>query len=96
MVKNKTVEITKFINNDFTREDLEKLSEEMKMVPLTYDFSFKRVFNWKLDLLADFLISVLELNHINPKYCELKWLPNEMPKENKKEYKKNTRYLCKS
>ncbi len=73
----------------YTREELLILDKELKLIPLTYDFAFKKVFCSNKELLKDFLISVLELeNIINPNKCKIELEPNELPKENKKEYKK--------
>ncbi|MCI9084768.1 MAG: Rpn family recombination-promoting nuclease/putative transposase, partial [Bacilli bacterium] len=71
------------------KEELKQIDKEVTLIPLTYDFSFKRVFNNNLELLKDFLISVLNLEYIlDPKECKIELLPNELPKENKNEYKK--------
>jgi len=77
------------LKNKYTRERLIILDKELKFIPLTYDFAFKKVFCFNKELLKDFLISVLELEDIiNPDECKIELEPNELPKENKKEYKK--------
>lgn len=77
------------MNTLLTKEELKQIDKEVTLIPLTYDFSFKRVFNNNLELLKDFLISVLNLEYIlDPKECKIELLPNELPKENKNEYKK--------
>lgn len=72
-----------------TKEELKQIDKEVTLIPLTYDFSFKRVFGNNLELLKKILISVLSLEYIlDPKECKIELLPNELPKENKNEYKK--------
>ncbi len=61
----------------------------MKMVPLTYDFSFKRVFELNPKILKQFLFEVLDLERIvDPKKCKMKINPNELTKTNSNEYQK--------
>ena len=74
-------------NKDFLKE----LDKKLCLVPLTYDFSFKRIFanDNSIDhtILKMFLISVLKLE-IDPYTCQIDILQSELPKENSKEYKK--------
>ena len=59
------------------------------MVPLTYDFSFKRVFELNPELLKTFLFKTLELYSIlEIKKSTMKFVPTELSKTTDKEYKK--------
>ena len=71
-----------------TREDMIELDKKLKLIPITFDYMFKGIFIDDLDLLKDFILSQLDIN-INPKECKIRLLNNELPKENKKEYKKS-------
>lgn len=75
----------------YTKEYLEKLDEKLRLVPLTYDFSFKRMFASERDrdylVLKMFLIAVLRLK-IDPYKCNISVRCSELPKENIKEYRK--------
>lgn len=71
-----------------TREDMIELDKKLKLIPITFDYIFKSIFIDNLDLLKDFILSQLDIN-INPKECKIRLLNNELPKENKKEYKKS-------
>ncbi len=74
----------------YTRSELVELDKTLKIVPLTYDFSFKSIFNYKEKLLRKFVIDVLELEKvIDINNCTINILPTELPKHNKKEYKKS-------
>lgn len=75
------------IEKMITREYLEMLDQDIKMIPLTFDYAFKMVFNNNLDLLKKFLIETLELG-LEPDDCKITILNNELPKENHNEYKK--------
>ena len=74
-------------NKDFLKE----LDKKLCLVPLTYDFSFKRIFandnSTDHTILKMFLISVLKLE-LDPYTCQIDILQSELPKENSKEYKK--------
>lgn len=75
----------------YTKEYLKEIDKEVELVPLTYDFSFKRMFandgvNDYL-ILKKFLISVLKLD-LDYVTCPIIVLCNELPKENKHEYHK--------
>lgn len=63
------------------------LDQDIKMIPLTFDYAFKMVFNNNLDLLKKFLIETLDLG-LDPDDCKITILNNELPKENYSEYKK--------
>ena len=73
--------ITKEKTNNF-----KDLDTKLELIPLTYDFAFKTVFASNLDILRDFLITVMPLEVKND--CDIKLLNSELPKENKNEYKK--------
>jgi len=70
-----------------TKEYLEKIDNEKTLIPLTYDFAFKRIFSKNKEALKIFLIKVLDLE-IKPEECTITLINTEMPKQNKKEYKK--------
>ena len=71
------------------KEDLLKIDKEVKLIPVTFDYMFKGIFMNDLDLLKEFIISQLEFNEIiNTNNCKIRLLNNELPKENKNEYKK--------
>ena len=69
------------------KEDLLKIDKEEKLIPITFDYMFKGIFMNDLDLLKEFIISQLEFN-FDLKECKIRLLNNELPKENKNEYKK--------
>ena len=71
----------------YTEEDMIKLENELKFVPLTFDKMFKGIFKTKKELLKIFILSQLEIN-IEPEIVEIDILDNELPKSNKKEYQK--------
>jgi len=68
-------------------KDMKKLDDEIELIPLTFDFIFKGIFMNDLDLLKEFLLLQLQID-LELKYCNIELLTNELPKENKKEYKK--------
>ena len=68
-------------------ENLKKLDKEVSLIPLTYDFSFKSVFNKNLELLKEFLIDVLHLEYQREE-LDIRILNNELPKEIYSEYQK--------
>ena len=70
-----------------TREDLVELDKNLTMVSLTLDSMFKSIFTYDLDILKEFLILETGLD-LNPNKTNITLLNNELPKENKKEYKK--------
>lgn len=74
----------------YTIEYLEKLDKKIKLVPITYDFSFKRLFaNPGKDylILKMFIISILKLD-LNPYKTDIQVRSSELPKENYREYRK--------
>jgi len=76
------------MNNIFlTREELVKLDQKTKMIPLTFDSMFKAVFTSKLDIFKEFLILETSLS-LNPLETEIVVLNNELPKSKFKEYQK--------
>ena len=66
---------------------LKELDKQIKMIPLTYDFMFKSVFGRNLEVLKEFLVDVLELNH-NLEELNIRILNNELFKDTKYEYQK--------
>ena len=72
-----------------TREDLVELDKNLTMVSLTLDSMFKSIFTYDLDILKEFLILETGLD-LNPNKTSITLLNNELPKENKKEYKNRT------
>ena len=77
------VEIKEYL----TREDVLKLDETLNLVPITFDYFFKSLFSDNLDLLKKFILSQLD-NELVPEECKITLLNNDLPKENKNEYKK--------
>ena len=68
------------------------IKQETRLIPLTSDFMFKRIFTKNPDILKQFLISVLELN-INPEKATIEIISNELTKSNRKEYHKTVDML---
>ena len=68
------------------------IEQETRLIPLTSDFMFKRIFTKNPDILKQFLISVLELN-INPEKANIEIIGNELVKRKKKEYHKTVDML---
>ena len=68
------------------------IKEETRLIPLTSDYMFKRIFTKNPDILKQFLISVLELN-INPEKATIEIISNELTKSSKKEYHKTVDML---
>ena len=68
-----------------------ELDKKVKLLPITFDPVFKGIFGSNIDLLKDFILSVLEID-IDRDKCKIRLLNNELPIENYKEYKK-TVYL---
>jgi predicted transposase/invertase (TIGR01784 family) len=62
------------------------------LIPLTYDFMFKRVFTQNPNLLKELLISILQLE-LNPDTSEIIIENTELPKSTKKEYRKTVDIL---
>ena len=57
------------------------IEQETRLIPLTSDFMFKRIYTENPDILKQFLISVLELN-INPEKTTIEIISNELTKGN--------------
>ena len=70
-----------------TREEVLKLDETLNLVPITFDYFFKSLFSDNLDLLKKFILSQLDTELV-PEECKITLLNNDLPKENKNEYKK--------
>ena len=68
-------------------QTLKEIDNNIKLIPLTYDFSFKSVFNKNLELLKEFLIDVLHLEYQREE-LDIRILNNELPKEIYSEYQK--------
>ena len=69
-----------------------KRNNEFTLVPLTWDYMFKRVFSLNLNLLKEFLICVLKLN-VEPDDADIILENVELTKTIKKEYKKTVDIL---
>ena len=64
-----------------------ELDKKVKLLPITFDPIFKGIFGSNIELLKDFILSVLEID-IDRNKCKIRLLNNELPIENYKEYKK--------
>ena len=75
----------------YTKKYLKELDENSILIPLTYDFTFKRLFATQRDgdylLLKMFIISILKLD-LDPMTTEISVKCSELPKENSHEYRK--------
>ena len=78
-------------NNILDTNYLSELDKKVKLLPTTFDPIFKGIFGSNIELLKDFILSVLEID-IDRDKCKIRLLNNELPIENYKEYKK-TVYL---
>ena len=78
-------------NNILDTNYLSELDNKVKLLPITFDPIFKGIFGSNIELLKDFILSVLEID-IDRDKCKIRLLNNELPIENYKEYKK-TVYL---
>ena len=67
-------------------------SSKTRMIPLTVDYMFKKVFMENPEILKKMLISILKID-INPEMSELIFLNTELPKTKKREYKKTVDIL---
>ena len=65
-----------------------ELDKKVKLLPITFDPIFKGIFGSNIELLKDFILSVLEID-IDRNKCKIRLINNELPPENYKEYKKN-------
>ena len=78
-------------NNILDTNYLCELDKKVKLLPITFDLIFKGIFGSNIELLKNFILSVLEID-IDRDKCKIRLLNNELPIENYKEYKK-TVYL---
>ena len=74
-------------NNILDTNYLCELDNKVKLLPITFDPIFKGIFGSNIELLKDFILSVLEID-IDRNKCKIRLLNNELPIENYKEYKK--------
>ena len=74
-------------NNILDTNYLCELDKKVKLLPITFDPIFKGIFGSNIELLKDFILSVLEID-IDRNKCKIRLLNNELPIENYKEYKK--------
>ena len=74
-------------NNILDTNYLCELDKKVKLLPITFDPIFKGIFGSNIELLKDFILSVLEID-IDRDKCKIRLLNNELPIENYKEYKK--------
>ena len=63
----------------------EKIDHDLKLIPITYDFAFKKLFRGNLDILKIFLKEVIGLDITDD--CKINFMDGELPKENKSEKK---------
>ena len=75
-------------NNILDTNYLCELDNKVKLLPITFDPIFKGIFGSNIELLKDFILSVLEID-IDRNKCEIRLINNELPPENYKKYKKN-------
>ena len=69
------------------KKNLKEIDKEVRLIPLTYDFMFKSVFEKNLEILKEFLIVLLHLEY-ELEELDIRILNNELPKENYREYQK--------
>ena len=74
-------------NNILDTNYLSELDNKAKLLPITFSPIFKGIFGSNIELLKDFILSVLEID-IDKDKCKIRLLNNELPIENYKEYKK--------
>lgn len=75
-------------------EKYKEIDKELQMVPITFDYVFKQYFKTNIKELKEILLEILEIE-LPPEECEVKFLDNELPKDNKNEYKKTIDiYIC--
>ena len=65
------------LQKEYTLDDVRELDKKVKLIPITYDFSFKDVFENNLYLLKKFLLAVLDLD-VEDSECMLKLLNSEL------------------
>ncbi len=66
-------------------KELKKIDQKTSLIPLTYDFAFKTLFIKNLDIFGLFLTDVVHIPNYNG---DIVLINNELPKDNKNEYKK--------
>ena len=66
---------------------LKEIDEKVRLIPLTYDFMFKSVFERNLEILKEFLVDLLYLEY-ELEELDIRILNNELPKERYSEYQK--------
>ena len=69
------------------KKNLKEIDKEVRLIPLTYDFMFKSVFEKNLEILKEFFIVLLHLEY-DLEELDIRILNNELPKENYREYQK--------
>ena len=74
------------INEKININYLKKLDKKLTLINLTYDITFKSVFQRNKELLKDYLNSLMNLNITST--SKITFLNNELYKENKNEYHK--------
>ncbi len=74
------------MNIKLNEQYFEKLDQELNLIPITYDFAFKKLFRSNLDILRDFLKAVIPLDITED--CKIRLMDGELPKENKNEKQK--------
>ena len=74
-------------NNILDTNYLSELDNKVKLLSITFDPIFKGIFGSNIELLKDFILSVLEID-IDRDKCKIRLLNNELPIENYTEYKK--------
>ena len=75
-------------NNILDTNYLCELDNKVKLLPITFEPIFKGIFGSNIELLKDFILSVLEID-IDRNKCKIRLINNELPPENYKKYKKN-------
>ena len=63
----------------------EKIDHDLKLIRVTYDFAFKKLFRGNLDILKNFLKEVIGLDI--PDDYKINFMDGELSKENKSEKK---------
>ena len=70
-----------------TKEEIQEIDKRVPLIPVYFDPIFKGVFLSDLEILKDYIITVLKLD-IRPEDCTIKLLNGELLKRNYKEYQK--------
>jgi len=79
------------LNEELTKENLKELDKKLKLIPLTFDYAFKKVFGNNEKILCKFLIPILNKDfglNLDIDRCNAEIKNTELSKENYKEYKK--------